>query len=61
MLNEAYEKIKTAIETLPENNDKNLESLKQQKKSIEFYMELEKDFQKNLKLLDYMKRRCCLQ
>ena len=51
MLNEAYEKIKTAIETLPENNDKKLDSLKQQKKSIEFYMDLEKDFQKKLETI----------
>lgn len=51
MLNEAYEKIKTAIETLPENNDKNLESLKQQKKSIEFYIDIEKDFQKKLETI----------
>lgn len=48
MLNDAYEKIKTAIEILPENNDKDLDSVKQRKKSIEFYMDLEKDFQKRL-------------
>lgn len=52
MLNDAYEKIKTAIEILPENNNVNLDSLKQQKKSIEFYVELENDFQKKLETIE---------